>query len=103
HRVEDLRPPELRVQLQDRWVTGIDGQEVTLERKSGPEILSQSEHHPLDLCDDDVRRITLVDPAGAPNEVDERVKRDGLADGQGAPLHPGRALANAPPELPEEP
>ncbi len=102
HRLEDLRPPELRVQLEDPRVAGIDRQEMAHERERRPEVLAQLVGRPLDLLDDDRLGITLVDPERAPEEIDEGMERNRAREGQSLPLEPRRSLADLTPELPEE-
>ena len=72
------------------------------EGQRGPEILSQLRGASLDLLDDGRLAVPLVDTEGVPQEVDQRMERDGLPERHGLPLDPRRVSANLAPELPEQ-
>jgi hypothetical protein len=100
--VEDLRAALLGIHGEDGSVSGAHGEEEAEIRQQRAQVLAQAEHAPLDLLDHRLLWVPFIDPKGALEQVDQRVKGARAAERQRVPLEPGGRVAQLATELQEE-
>ena len=101
-RLHDLPPAELGVHPRHDGVARVHAEERPEIRNDRPEILAQARDRGLDPVDDRGVRIRLADLEVPPEEIDQRMKRHGVSEGQAASLEPRRPVAHTLVELVEQ-